>query len=255
MSLLAAIASGFSLPMAGQRGRLFSLVDHIVGTGSGQESEHLMINVTCTCGVRDSLPESGSKNRWLCPSCGKATYLVCAEELPEGAGEGDFDASVIVLRGPCLVGERMLIGGVADIELGKAEGTCVCLPGENVGARHCLLCRVDYGPSRWKVSDCGSECGTFVNSDRVQDQELASGDEITVGDFDLLYQVVPAMPEPAMVQAAVGASSAGHATQASHTTQKASGESQLHQPFYVPTSHHAPPEERSLWGRLAFWRH
>ena len=141
--------------------------------------------------------------------------------------------------------------------MGKAEGTCVRLPGENVGNRHCLLCRVDYGPSRWKVSDSGSECGTFVNSDRVQDQELASGDEVTIGDFDLLYQVVPSLPEPAMAQAAVASSSATAETQASHTTHKAksTGGPQLHQPFYVPMSHHAPPEERSLWGRLAFWRH
>jgi len=45
--------------------------------------------------------------------------LVCAEQLAEGAGAGDFDARLLITAGPARVGEIIFLGGVMEIEIGK----------------------------------------------------------------------------------------------------------------------------------------
>lgn len=213
-----------------------------------------MIDVACTCGVHENVPESQAGIRWLCPSCGRTAHLVAGESLPEGAGAGDFDASLTILSGPTHVGERYLLGGVADISLGKLPDQQIVLPGEHVSQHHCVMRRVDYGPSRWQVVDAGSADGIFVNSERVAEHELTPGDDVTIGEFDLRYDAPAARPEPQVAQL----SSAGPAfapEPPAHPTTSGHG-SGMRQPFYVPMSHHsAPPAAgRSLWSRIAFWK-
>lgn len=195
-----------------------------------------MINVGCTCGVREDVPESQVSKNWLCPSCGKTTHLACAEPLADGAGAGDFDASITIAEGPARVGERFLLGGVADIELGSLRGKHIFLPGQQTSQSHCVLRRVDFGPSKWAAVDAKSENGTFVNSARANEQELASGDRLTVGDFELLYEVEAAEPPPAMA-VPQGAVHAG-----THDTHQATSAAS-HAPHLTPypSSHHSQP--------------
>jgi pSer/pThr/pTyr-binding forkhead associated (FHA) protein len=44
--------------------------------------------------------------------------------------------------------------------------------------------RVDGG---FRVHDVGSLNGTYVNGDRVDDVELANGDEVRIGKFRLIF--------------------------------------------------------------------
>lgn len=148
-----------------------------------------MIDIVCSCGMRESLPESQAGKNWLCPSCGKTSHMICAEPLPEGAGAGDFDAFLSVVRGPARVGERFVLGGVVDIQLGKLPERHICLPGNQVSRGHCVIRRIDFGPSRWRIVDTHSTVGTFVNDQRVKDQELQPGDRIQIGEFCLQYDL------------------------------------------------------------------
>ena len=60
-----------------------------------------------------------------------------------------------------------------------------------VSRRHALLARLadaSEGASEWQLSDQGSHNGTFVNGQRVERAQLASGDIIRVGQHLLLLQ-------------------------------------------------------------------
>lgn len=200
-----------------------------------------MISVTCTCGMFEEVPEAQVSKNWLCPSCGKSAHFACAEPLPDGAGAGDFDAGITIVEGPARVGERFLLGGVVDIQLGKLPDKHIVLPGQRVSRNHCVLRRVDFGPSKWSVVDTKSTHGTFVNAERVAERELAPGDRLTIGDFELQYDVEmpaePPQPEPAMATAHLVGQ--GHAAPQAAPAHSAAHAAPKLTPY--PASHSARP--------------
>src|SRR5512138_1656350 len=107
-----------------------------------------MIDLVCDCGHIDTTPESSAGGLWSCPQCGRHVQLACAETLPDGAGQGDFDAYLMIVDGPDRVSQRIMLGGVASIEVGKGDDRHVQLTGARVSRHHCALNRVDFGPSR-----------------------------------------------------------------------------------------------------------
>ncbi|HEX8324175.1 MAG TPA: rhomboid family intramembrane serine protease [Tepidisphaeraceae bacterium] len=148
-----------------------------------------MIDLFCGCrGAPRRVDESGIGQSHACEKCGRIVRLACAEPLEAGNGAGDFDAALTVVSGPDCVGEQIQLGGVADIEIGKALERHVCLSaGKKVSRLHAKLVRVDFGPSRWRIVDRHSTNGLFVNEGRCLDQELKDGDLITVGDYTLKF--------------------------------------------------------------------
>jgi membrane associated rhomboid family serine protease len=122
--------------------------------------------------------------------------IACAESLPSGTGTGDFDAFLEIVSGPERVGERLFIGGVVEIPIGKIEGLTIRLMGDRVSRRHCRLGRVDFGPSRWSVTDDNSTNGLFVNGRRIAFKELVDGDIVRVGAYELMYSHVPVAALP-----------------------------------------------------------
>src|SRR5207244_2899065 len=56
------------------------------------ERARRMINAKCQCGGEMVVGEDAVNNVYACPSCGRHLRLVCAEQLADGAGAGDFDA-------------------------------------------------------------------------------------------------------------------------------------------------------------------
>lgn len=220
-----------------------------------------MIDVACTCGVREAVPESQVSKNWLCASCGKTTHLVCAEPLEDGAGAGDFDASISIIDGPARVGERFLIGGVTDIQIGKLPGKHILLPGQQISRNHCVLRRVDFGPSKWSVVDTNSTHGTFVNSERAQERELVSGDRLTLGEFEIQFDV-EAMETDATAAAQMAAAhdpygtahgAPAHGHEPAHAGSHASPASHL-TPY--PSTHHSQPKtaESGGWLKRLFHR-
>ena len=157
-----------------------------------------MIETLCGCGASFEAPESSANSALRCTSCNKVLRPVAAEQLPPDSGAGDFDAHLVIESGPAFVGDRVLLGGIADIELGKLPTRHVNLPGTRVSRSHCKLVRLDFGPSRWKVVDCNSTNGLFVNGQRVSEHELQEGDLVGIGEFNLRYCSMFAVPASAL---------------------------------------------------------
>jgi|SRR5579862_4239974 len=175
-----------------------------------------MIEVRCKCPAPSKLAESTVGKRFRCPNCGELFHIVAGETIADGAGSGDFNSSLTVIAGPILAGTTFLIGGTAEIQIGKLADRNINLPGENVSRQHCKLVRVESRPSRWKIVDNNSTNGVYVNQVRVREQELKSGDEIDLGDYELKYSIIvplksatnmrpittPSMGSPIMIIAA-----------------------------------------------------
>lgn len=157
-----------------------------------------MIKTFCKCGTAINAPESILGRALACEKCRAGVCAVSGEVLAEGSGGGDFDAHLVVQSGPSRVGEQFLLGGVAEITIGKLPDRQVILTGTQVSRGHCKLVRVDFGPSRWEIHDNKSTNGLFVNNQRIDQHELQHGDLIRVGDYELRYRLVQeAAPAPA----------------------------------------------------------
>jgi pSer/pThr/pTyr-binding forkhead associated (FHA) protein len=77
---------------------------------------------------------------------------------------------------------RILPGGVRT--LGRATGADFSVDGALVSRIHCRLIATPGGGL--EVRDLDSTNGTFVNGNRVQTAQLASGDRIQIGRVELV---------------------------------------------------------------------
>ncbi len=154
-----------------------------------------MIAIQCQCGSTLTLEENDHERDRLCPDCGQRLRIACAETLPAGAGDADFDAVLVQQAGSAAAAPsagRIALGGVADISIGRLAGSAIELPGHKVSRQHARLIRVDFGPSRWKVADTGSSAGLFINGQRIQEQELQPGDTVSIGEYQFQYALASA---------------------------------------------------------------
>jgi membrane associated rhomboid family serine protease len=149
-----------------------------------------MIHTRCACGWDWSVPEEGATGTAiLCPECGRSLSVISAQKLPPGTGAGDFDAFLQILDGPSRVGERIFLGGHADIPIGRQEGQPIRLKEGSVSRAHCRLVRDDPGnrPSRWRIIDNDSTKGLFIADRQIAERALRDGDIIRIGDYALRY--------------------------------------------------------------------
>ena len=91
-------------------------------------------------------------------------------------------ALVAVTRGPN-AGARYLLD-TDVVKVGRHPDSGVFLDDVTVSRRHAEFRR---RPGGFLVRDVGSLNGTYVNSDRVDEVELSSGDEIQVGKYKLAF--------------------------------------------------------------------
>lgn len=113
---------------------------------------------------------------------------------PSALNEGDAaaiaalplgSALLVVLRGPG-VGSRYLL----DTELvtvGRHPDSDIFLDDITVSRRHVEFRRDVQGGRGYSVHDVGSLNGTYLNRDRIDDAEMAPGDEVRIGKFRLTY--------------------------------------------------------------------
>jgi pSer/pThr/pTyr-binding forkhead associated (FHA) protein len=150
----------------------------------------------CTqCGTRN--PEGAR----FCANCGAA--LFAADEAPTttitlpGEVEGEADSEVaapveelregtamlVVRRGPN-AGSRFLLDKDV-VTAGRHPESDIFLDDITVSRRHAEIRRGPGGG--FTVHDVGSLNGTYLNRERVDDDELANGDELQVGKFKLVF--------------------------------------------------------------------
>jgi pSer/pThr/pTyr-binding forkhead associated (FHA) protein len=91
-------------------------------------------------------------------------------------------ACLIVRRGPA-AGTKFTLEK-ATITVGRHPQSDIFLNDITVSRRHAEL-RLDG--ARYAVADLGSLNGTYVNRARVDSSPLASGDELQIGKFRLLF--------------------------------------------------------------------
>src|SRR3954463_9418523 len=125
-----------------------------------------MIRTRCSCGAKFTVPESMCNESILCDNCNRHIHPISAEKLTGEAGEGDFDASLIVTEGPEKLGDYFFLGGGHDIEIGIGKN--ISVTGKHVSALHARMKRIDFGPSRWAIEDANSHLGVFVNGQKVR---------------------------------------------------------------------------------------
>jgi pSer/pThr/pTyr-binding forkhead associated (FHA) protein len=106
----------------------------------------------------------------------EAEIQVPDDELAAGA------AMLVVKRGPS-AGTRFVIA--KDItSAGRHPESDIFLDDITVSRRHAEIRRDD---SAFRIIDMGSLNGTYVNKLRVEEADLASGDEIQIGKFRLIF--------------------------------------------------------------------
>ena len=98
--------------------------------------------------------------------------------LPAGS------ALLIVQRGPN-AGSRFLLD-VDVVTAGRHPDSDIFLDDVTVSRRHAQFVRVGSG---YAVKDVGSLNGTYVNRHRIDEAQLAGGDEVQIGKYRLVYLV------------------------------------------------------------------
>jgi pSer/pThr/pTyr-binding forkhead associated (FHA) protein len=136
----------------------------------------------------------------FCSSCGSVLVAatsdttVTIQPVEELADLTDDDAAVTLLELPRGVGMLVVKRGpntgsryVLESELTKAgrhPESDIFLDDITVSRRHAEFTTGEEGTT---VRDVGSLNGTYVNRERIDDAVLASGDEVQIGKFKLLY--------------------------------------------------------------------
>lgn len=160
-----------------------------------------MIETYCQCGSQLLIEMTECGQVIKCPACGQPVQAICAEAGIDGSG--DFDACLIIQKGPTGQGRQVYLGGIVELTIGKQSDKSLSLPGNLVSRLHCRPKRVDFGPSRWIIEDNHSTNGLLINGQRVSSHELAENDAIYIGEYVLIYRLCEPkieVPPPLPVQ-------------------------------------------------------
>lgn len=91
-------------------------------------------------------------------------------------------ASVLQLLVTDSTGQRTIVVEQGPFSIGRGADNQLQLNDAQVSRRHARL--VEVGGS-WKVLDCGSRFGTFVNDEKIDEAVLEPGDRVRVGQTEL----------------------------------------------------------------------
>ena len=117
------------------------------------------------------------------------TPIDVEEDVAEEAGapQADLEAGqalLVVQRGPN-AGSKFLID--KDVTTaGRHPESDIFLDDVTVSRRHAEFRRED---GKFFIRDVGSLNGTYVNRQRVEEAQLASGDELQIGKFKLTFYI------------------------------------------------------------------
>ena len=134
----------------------------------------------------------------FCAKCGhplqdETTLNLAQVELEDETGEDvhlpldqlkERQALLVVKRGPNAGSQFLIEKDVTTA--GRHPESDIFLDDITVSRRHAEFRRKD---ERFQIHDMGSLNGSYVNRNRVESTELASGDEIQIGKFKLMFFV------------------------------------------------------------------
>ena len=109
-------------------------------------------------------------------SAGAEGAVTGVEGLPVGS------ALLVVKRGPNAGSTFLLDDDLTTA--GRATDAAVFLDDVTVSRAHAVF---ERRAPEWFVRDVGSLNGTYVNGEQVDETKLASGDEVQVGRFKLVF--------------------------------------------------------------------
>jgi pSer/pThr/pTyr-binding forkhead associated (FHA) protein len=119
--------------------------------------------------------------------------LAKTDALQDAPGPGDDvqvslssisrGTAILVLRGGEGEGGHFVLSSPVT-NIGRHADSEIALDDITVSRRHCEI-SIDGG--RFMVRDVGSLNGTYVNQKRVDEAELAQGDELQIGKFHLVF--------------------------------------------------------------------
>ena len=118
-------------------------------------------------------------------SLGRTEDELGEDLFPDSAAFGALppgSALLLVMRGPN-AGSRFRLDGELTTA-GRHPDSHIFLDDVTVSRRHAEFYR--HG-ARFTVRDVGSLNGTYVNRERIEETELAGGDEVQIGKFRLLF--------------------------------------------------------------------
>ena len=101
-----------------------------------------------------------------------------------------MSAEIIAVAGP-LLGERFPLS-VTELKIGRAPTAHVRLSDSGAAWDHCLIRPQDGG---YRIVDCHTGGGTYVNGMRVREQQLEPGDQINIGETVFAYREAGAAPD------------------------------------------------------------
>lgn len=72
-----------------------------------------------------------------------------------------------------------------NISIGREQGNDIVLCNMRTSSKHCRIYKVGEG---YKIQDCGSKNGTFVNGTRIVEKVLCDGDIINISVYCLRFE-------------------------------------------------------------------
>jgi len=151
------------------------------GVMAPQQSDARVIKVTCKCGKRLGFPHIRIGKSANCPSCKRALRIITHGD---GSDARAARGGLLIQKGPHHAGELVFLAGRLPIEAGKRSNKDLHLEGDLVSRDHCRLVPTDAG---WRIEDCSSTNGLFVNGQRITGHDLKHGDRIRIGEYELTY--------------------------------------------------------------------
>ncbi len=140
-----------------------------------------VIKVACKCGKRLGFPQTRIGKSANCPSCKRKLRIIAHGD---GSNTRAARGGLLIKKGPHHAGELVFLAGSSPIEAGKRSNKHLHLEGDLVSRDHCRFVPTDAG---YRIEDCSSTNGLFVNGQRITGHDLKHGDRIRIGEYELTY--------------------------------------------------------------------
>jgi len=168
-----------------------------------------------------------------------------------GPEPSQADARLIAVSGP-LRGEVLTLAD-AGISIGRETSNTICLADLALSRSHCTIGLVD---GAWRIRDCKSSNGTFVNGERVTERVLSDRDRIELGESTFIFvhrapaDLPPIAERPSSVVARLDVADTAYPRRDPTTSTAAEAERSLHALLALSMAVHGFTSDEALYERI-----